>query len=173
MYFCCVQKIGSFDIQDNSVVACVIWDNNGVTCVFSDNNVVACVVFKEEKAKAHKKEKRKERKRKVDDGDDGDPDMAALMGFSGFGTSKKANWCDTGLRAVHQWQTVSHCARRMHRQPTCRLNTVCRSVSLCRGLQLLQQDAKGAFSLQHTFIVLVFILHVAKQTWEGKHASFE
>ncbi|KAL8576372.1 zinc finger, matrin-type 2 [Nucella lapillus] len=48
----------------------------------------------EEKAKAHKKEKRKERKRKAaDDGDmgSGDPDMAALMGFSGFGTSKKAN----------------------------------------------------------------------------------
>ena len=47
--------------------------------------------FKEEKAKAHKKEKRKERKRKADEVEDGDPDMAALMGFSGFGTSKKAN----------------------------------------------------------------------------------
>ncbi|PVD34700.1 hypothetical protein C0Q70_05977 [Pomacea canaliculata] len=45
----------------------------------------------EEKAKAHKKEKRKERKRKADEDDDadGDPDMAALMGFSGFGSSKK------------------------------------------------------------------------------------
>ncbi|XP_076468077.1 zinc finger matrin-type protein 2-like [Babylonia areolata] len=48
----------------------------------------------EEKAKAHKKEKRKERKRKASDDESfgsGDPDMAALMGFSGFGTSKKAN----------------------------------------------------------------------------------
>ncbi|KAK7096997.1 hypothetical protein V1264_004039 [Littorina saxatilis] len=45
----------------------------------------------EEKVKAHKKEKRKERKRKADDSEDGDPDMAALMGFSGFGGSKKSN----------------------------------------------------------------------------------
>ncbi|XP_050417365.1 zinc finger matrin-type protein 2 [Patella vulgata] len=44
----------------------------------------------EEKQKAYKKEKRKERKRKADtDLDDGDDDMAALMGFSGFGGSKK------------------------------------------------------------------------------------
>lgn len=47
----------------------------------------------EEKAKVQKKEKRKERKRKAEDSgaDDIDPDMAQLMGFSGFGTSKKAN----------------------------------------------------------------------------------
>ncbi|XP_060606135.1 zinc finger matrin-type protein 2-like [Ruditapes philippinarum] len=46
----------------------------------------------EEKQKAYKKEKRKERKRKAD-GDidqDADPDMAAMMGFSGFGSSKKS-----------------------------------------------------------------------------------
>ncbi|KAH3838024.1 zinc finger matrin-type protein 2-like [Dreissena polymorpha] len=46
----------------------------------------------EEKQKAYKKEKRKERKRKAD-GDldeDLDPDMAAMMGFSGFGSSKKS-----------------------------------------------------------------------------------
>ncbi|WAQ99956.1 ZMAT2-like protein [Mya arenaria] len=46
----------------------------------------------EEKQKAYKKEKRKERKRKADDDIDveGDPDMAAMMGFSGFGGSKKS-----------------------------------------------------------------------------------
>ncbi|XP_048777240.1 zinc finger matrin-type protein 2-like isoform X2 [Ostrea edulis] len=44
----------------------------------------------EEKQKAYKKEKRKERKRKADpDSSDGPSDMAAVMGFSGFGTSKK------------------------------------------------------------------------------------
>lgn len=49
--------------------------------------------FQEEKAKAHKKEKRKERKRKAEDEglEESDPDMAALMGFSGFGSSKKGN----------------------------------------------------------------------------------
>ena len=49
--------------------------------------------FQEEKQKAYKREKRKERKRKAGDADldgqDMDPDMASLMGFSGFGTSKK------------------------------------------------------------------------------------
>ena len=47
--------------------------------------------LQEEKQKAYKREKRKERKRKAE-GDidqDGDPDMAAMMGFSGFGGSKK------------------------------------------------------------------------------------
>ncbi|XP_038056690.1 zinc finger matrin-type protein 2-like isoform X2 [Patiria miniata] len=46
----------------------------------------------ETKQKAYKKEKRQERKRKAedDDLDSGlDPDMAAMMGFSGFGTTKK------------------------------------------------------------------------------------
>lgn len=47
----------------------------------------------EEKQKAYRKEKKKDRKRKAEDSvDDGiamDPDMAAMMGFSGFGTSKK------------------------------------------------------------------------------------
>jgi len=47
----------------------------------------------EEKQKAYRKEKRKDRKRKAEDSDDGgmDPDMAALMGFSGFGGAKKNN----------------------------------------------------------------------------------
>ncbi|XP_077448603.1 zinc finger matrin-type protein 2 [Stigmatopora argus] len=47
----------------------------------------------EEKAKAYKKEKQKERKRRAeDDGGDfeDDDEMAAVMGFSGFGTSKKS-----------------------------------------------------------------------------------
>ena len=49
--------------------------------------------MQEEKVKAHKKEKRKERKRKAEPEEEaGDPDMAALMGFSGFGSSKK--WFD-------------------------------------------------------------------------------
>ncbi|XP_071847097.1 zinc finger matrin-type protein 2-like [Apostichopus japonicus] len=43
----------------------------------------------EEKQKAYRREKRKERKRRADDDIDGDPEMAAMMGFSGFGSSKK------------------------------------------------------------------------------------
>ncbi|KAK3099774.1 hypothetical protein FSP39_009474 [Pinctada imbricata] len=45
----------------------------------------------EEKQKAYKREKRKDRKRKhdTDGGESQDSDMAALMGFSGFGSSKK------------------------------------------------------------------------------------
>lgn len=44
----------------------------------------------EEKQKAYKKEKRKERKRKAEpDDSEGPSDMAAVMGFSGFGGSKK------------------------------------------------------------------------------------
>ncbi|OWF53899.1 zinc finger matrin-type protein 2-like [Mizuhopecten yessoensis] len=46
----------------------------------------------EEKQKAYRKEKRKERKRKADDSTglniNVDPDMASVMGFSGFGTTK-------------------------------------------------------------------------------------
>jgi len=47
----------------------------------------------EEKQKAYRKEKRKERKRKAGDDDGGGDDggMAALMGFAGFGGSKKKN----------------------------------------------------------------------------------
>ncbi|XP_014662449.1 PREDICTED: zinc finger matrin-type protein 2-like [Priapulus caudatus] len=45
----------------------------------------------EEKQKQYKREKRKDRKRKADDSIEQslDPDMASLMGFSGFGTTKK------------------------------------------------------------------------------------
>ncbi|XP_046555838.1 zinc finger matrin-type protein 2-like [Haliotis rubra] len=48
----------------------------------------------EEKQKAYRREKSKNRKRKLDPEDEElntniDPDMAAVMGFSGFGTSKK------------------------------------------------------------------------------------
>jgi U4/U6.U5 tri-snRNP component SNU23 len=47
-------------------------------------------IQQEEKQKAYKKEKRKERKRKAEpDSSDGPSDMASVMGFSGFGTSKK------------------------------------------------------------------------------------
>ncbi len=59
----------------------------------SNSHQCYCFAFQEEKQKAYKREKRKERKRKAGDADldgqDMDPDMAALMGFSGFGTSKK------------------------------------------------------------------------------------
>ncbi|XP_059484466.1 zinc finger matrin-type protein 2 [Neocloeon triangulifer] len=43
----------------------------------------------EEKLKEYRKEKRKERKRKHEDDQEVDEDMAAIMGFSGFGSSKK------------------------------------------------------------------------------------
>lgn len=51
----------------------------------------------EERYKEYKKEKRKDRKRKADEGTDiatsagSSQDMAALMGFSGFGGSRKNN----------------------------------------------------------------------------------
>ncbi|XP_055370698.1 zinc finger matrin-type protein 2 isoform X1 [Betta splendens] len=47
----------------------------------------------EEKAKAYKKEKQKERKRRAEDDVDfeEDDEMAAVMGFSGFGSSKKSH----------------------------------------------------------------------------------
>lgn len=55
-------------------------------------------VPQEEKVKEYRKEKRKERKRKANDDDDDfdidqgmDPEMAAMMGFSGFGGSKKSH----------------------------------------------------------------------------------
>ena len=47
-------------------------------------------MLQEERQKAYRREKRKDRKRKaVDTGPDeeGDPDMASMMGFSGFGAS--------------------------------------------------------------------------------------
>ena len=53
--------------------------------------------MQEEKVKEYRKEKRKERKRKAKDDDDFDidegmdPEMAAMMGFSGFGGSKKSH----------------------------------------------------------------------------------
>ncbi|MGH0116375.1 UNVERIFIED_CONTAM: hypothetical protein FKN15_035679 [Acipenser sinensis] len=47
----------------------------------------------EEKAKAYKKEKQKEKKRKADEdlNFEEDDEMAAVMGFSGFGSSKKGH----------------------------------------------------------------------------------
>uniref|UniRef100_A0A3P8VDA4 Zinc finger matrin-type protein 2 n=2 Tax=Cynoglossus semilaevis TaxID=244447 RepID=A0A3P8VDA4_CYNSE len=47
----------------------------------------------ERKAKAYKKEKQKERKRRAEDDVDleDDDEMAAVMGFSGFGSSKKSH----------------------------------------------------------------------------------
>jgi len=46
----------------------------------------------EERAKEYRKEKKKEKKRKVEEEEDfggADPDMMAMMGFGGFGGSKK------------------------------------------------------------------------------------
>lgn len=54
-------------------------------------------LFQEEKMKAYRREKRKERKRRArgeteEDGDEEedemDPELAAVMGFSGFGAKK-------------------------------------------------------------------------------------
>lgn len=49
--------------------------------------------MQEEKIKEYRKEKRKDRKRKIEDSkeeEEGQVDeMAAVMGFSGFGSSKK------------------------------------------------------------------------------------
>lgn len=50
--------------------------------------------YQEEKMREYRREKKKERKRKHDDDDDQpemNDEMAAMMGFSGFGSSKKAN----------------------------------------------------------------------------------
>lgn len=52
--------------------------------------------MQEDKYKEHRREKRRERKRKGKADDDEeeeegvDPEMAAMMGFSGFGTKRKA-----------------------------------------------------------------------------------
>ena len=45
----------------------------------------------EERTKAYRREKRKDRKRKAQavEEDQGDSDIAAMMGFGGFGSSKK------------------------------------------------------------------------------------
>jgi len=47
----------------------------------------------EDRVKEYRREKRKEKKRKAneafDDEEDADPDIAAMMGFTGFGSSKK------------------------------------------------------------------------------------
>lgn len=50
-------------------------------------------LLQEEKAKAYKKEKQKERKRRAEDDVEleEDDEMAAVMGFSGFGSSKKSH----------------------------------------------------------------------------------
>lgn len=63
----------------------VVWSLIEVNCPW---------VCQEEKAKAYKKEKQKERKRRAEDDVDfeEDDEMAAVMGFSGFGSSKKSHW---------------------------------------------------------------------------------
>lgn len=59
--------------------------------------LIACLcglcLLQEEKAKAYKKEKQKERKRRAEDDVEleEDDEMAAVMGFSGFGSSKKSH----------------------------------------------------------------------------------
>lgn len=47
--------------------------------------------MQEERQREKRKEARKQRKRKMEPGGDSniDPEMAAMMGFSGFGGSKK------------------------------------------------------------------------------------
>ncbi len=57
--------------------------------------ILFCFCSKEEKLREYRREKRKDiKKRKHDEvsagaDDDGDDEMAAMMGFSGFGSSKK------------------------------------------------------------------------------------
>lgn len=62
-----------------------------VWCMQHEN--ASFCVCQEEKAKAYKKEKQKERKRRAEDDVDfeEDDEMAAVMGFSGFGSSKKSH----------------------------------------------------------------------------------
>ena len=50
--------------------------------------------LQEEKAKAYKKEKQKEKKRRAEEDltFEEDDEMAAVMGFSGFGSTKKSYW---------------------------------------------------------------------------------
>lgn len=51
-------------------------------------------MLQEEKIKEYRKEKRKDKKRKIEEANDeeigsGGDEMAAIMGFSGFGSKKK------------------------------------------------------------------------------------
>ena len=57
-----------------------------------DNNVYEFITFQEEKLKAYRREQKREKKRKLDDSmkNDEEDEMAAIMGFSGFGSSKAA-----------------------------------------------------------------------------------
>lgn len=50
-----------------------------------------CPLLQEEKAKAYKKEKQREKKRRAEEDltFEEDDEMAAVMGFSGFGSTKK------------------------------------------------------------------------------------
>ena len=52
------------------------------------------LILQEEKAKAYKKEKQKEKKRRAEEDltFEEDDEMAAVMGFSGFGSTKKSYW---------------------------------------------------------------------------------
>lgn len=61
--------------------------------VHRDSSEIFHCVCQEEKAKAYRKEKQKERKRRAEDDLDfeEDDEMAAVMGFSGFGSSKKGH----------------------------------------------------------------------------------
>lgn len=62
-----------------------------VKFLICDLNKIKCFSIQEEKLKEYRKEKKKEKKRKHDELDDEpqNDEMAALMGFSGFGSSKK------------------------------------------------------------------------------------
>ena len=66
------------------------WYFIGVYIINIDIIFPHCFYLKEEQRRQHRKIARKEKKQKtaVDDGDI-DPDLAATMGFSGFGSTKK------------------------------------------------------------------------------------
>lgn len=60
---------------------------------FSHLPVMPFVFYlQEDKQKVYRKERKKDRKRQADEAgldDDDNPDMSAVMGFSGFGSTKK------------------------------------------------------------------------------------
>lgn len=67
----------------------------GVSKAYSAQEIqialLLCSLLQEEKAKAYKKEKQREKKRRAEEDltFEEDDEMAAVMGFSGFGSTKK------------------------------------------------------------------------------------
>ena len=99
-------------------------------------------MLQEEKQKAYRREKRKNLKRKanndLDEGDDeGKDEMAAIMGFSGFGTSAK------------KWDTAFPLLDRQREKETLRRNEIWGLkfplIWLTKGEKGLKQEETVAF----------------------------